>query len=125
MRNAVTVLGPGWGAAVLAADMAKGAVAGAAGRSIAGPTGAYVAATASIAGHIVPGVVRGGGRCGSPVVAASTPQRVGPGTDGRPSVVRGVERCDDPHQVPHRENLAMIEPVMDSGAMLPGSETTV
>ncbi len=59
--NTATVLGTRWGAAVLAADMAKGAAAGAIGRSIAGPTGAYVAATASIAGHIVPVWSRGKG----------------------------------------------------------------
>ena len=59
--NTATVLGARWGAAVLAADMAKGAAAGAIGRSIAGPTGAYVAATASIAGHIVPLWSRGKG----------------------------------------------------------------
>lgn len=59
--NTATVLGARWGAAVLAADMAKGAAAGAVGRSIAGPTGAYVAATASIAGHIVPVWSRGAG----------------------------------------------------------------
>lgn len=52
--NAATVLGRGWGYGVLASDMAKGAVGGAAGRAIAGDTGAYVAATASIAGHIAP-----------------------------------------------------------------------
>jgi glycerol-3-phosphate acyltransferase PlsY len=59
--NTATVLGPRWGAAVLVADMAKGATAGAVGRVIAGPTGAYVAATASIAGHIVPLWSRGKG----------------------------------------------------------------
>jgi acyl phosphate:glycerol-3-phosphate acyltransferase len=59
--NTATVLGTRWGAAVLLADMAKGAAAGAAGRAIAGPTGAYVAATASIAGHIAPVWSRGKG----------------------------------------------------------------
>ncbi len=52
--NAGTVLGPKWGYAVLVADVAKGAAAGAAGRAIAGDDGAYLAATASIAGHIAP-----------------------------------------------------------------------
>ena len=52
--NAAAVLGRRWGLAVLGADMAKGAVAGAAGRMVAADTGAYVAATASIAGHIAP-----------------------------------------------------------------------
>lgn len=59
--NAATLLGPAWGAGVLAADMAKGAAAGRLGRSIAGDPGAYAAATAAIAGHIVPvSGVRGG-----------------------------------------------------------------
>ena len=48
------MLGSRWGAAVLIADMAEGATAGALGRTIAGPAGAHFAATASIAGHIVP-----------------------------------------------------------------------
>jgi len=52
--NAAAVLGTRWGTAVLVADMAKGAAAGFLGRAVAGPTGAYAAATASIAGHIVP-----------------------------------------------------------------------
>lgn len=52
--NAAAVLGKRWGFVVLAADMTKGALAGAAGRAIAGDTGAYLAATASIAGHIAP-----------------------------------------------------------------------
>lgn len=59
--NTAMVLGPRWGAAVLAADMAKGAAAGAVGRSIAGSAGAYAAAAASIAGHIVPIWSRGRG----------------------------------------------------------------
>ena len=52
--NAAAVLGRNWGLAVLGADMAKGAAAGLAGRVVAGDTGAYVAATASVAGHIAP-----------------------------------------------------------------------
>lgn len=67
--NTATVLGARWGAAVLVADMAKGAAAGAVGRSIAGPTGAYVAATASIAGHIVP--VWSGGKGGKGVATSA------------------------------------------------------
>ena len=39
---------------MLAADVAKGALAGGAGRAVAGDAGAYVAATASVAGHIAP-----------------------------------------------------------------------
>lgn len=52
--NAAQQLGTSWGVAVLVADAAKGALAGVAGRRIAGDTGAYVAATAAIAGHIWP-----------------------------------------------------------------------
>ena len=67
--NTANVLGARWGAAVLAADMAKGAAAGAVGRAIAGPTGAYLAATASVAGHIVP--VWSGGRGGKGVATSA------------------------------------------------------
>lgn len=59
--NAAAVLGTRWGIAVLVADMAKGAAAGVAGRALAGPSGAYAAATASIAGHIAPVWSRGRG----------------------------------------------------------------
>ncbi|GIU89793.1 MAG: hypothetical protein KatS3mg010_0892 [Acidimicrobiia bacterium] len=59
--NAAAVLGARVGTVVLAADMAKGAAAGMLGRSIAGPTGAYAAATAAIAGHILPIWSRGRG----------------------------------------------------------------
>lgn len=52
--NAAAVLGRRWGIAVLVADMAKGTVAGLAGRAVAGDVGAYAAATGSIAGHIAP-----------------------------------------------------------------------
>jgi acyl phosphate:glycerol-3-phosphate acyltransferase len=52
--NAMKLIGKKWGSAVIAADMAKGTVAGLAGRAIAGDAGAYAAATASIAGHIAP-----------------------------------------------------------------------
>lgn len=52
--NAAAVLGRRWGLAVLATDMAKGAIAGFAGRAVAGDAGAYAAATGSIAGHIAP-----------------------------------------------------------------------
>jgi glycerol-3-phosphate acyltransferase PlsY len=68
-NNTATVLGPRWGVMVLIADMAKGAAAGALGRSIAGPTGAYATATASIAGHIVP--VWSGGRGGKGVATSA------------------------------------------------------
>lgn len=52
--NAGQVLGKRWGAAVILADVAKGALAGFAGGRIGGDSGAYVAATTSIAGHIYP-----------------------------------------------------------------------
>jgi glycerol-3-phosphate acyltransferase PlsY len=52
--NAAKVLGRRWGAAVLAADIAKGVGAGFAGRALAGDAGAYLAATLVIAGHILP-----------------------------------------------------------------------
>ena len=67
--NTATVLGTGWGVAVLIADMAKGAAAGVLGRAIAGPVGAYAAATASIAGHIAP--VWSGGRGGKGVATSA------------------------------------------------------
>jgi glycerol-3-phosphate acyltransferase PlsY len=52
--NAANVLGKRWGAAVLAADAAKGFAAGVLGRAIGGDRGAYAAATAVVAGHIAP-----------------------------------------------------------------------
>lgn len=52
--NAAAVLGRRWGIAVLVADMAKGAVAGLAGRAVAADAGGYAAAAGSIAGHIAP-----------------------------------------------------------------------
>jgi glycerol-3-phosphate acyltransferase PlsY len=52
--NAAQQLGPGWGVAVLVADAAKGALGALAGRRLAGASGAYLAATAAIAGHIAP-----------------------------------------------------------------------
>ncbi len=67
--NAAAVLGRRWGLAVLAADMGKGALAGAVGRSLAGPAGAYAAATASVAGHILP--VWNGGRGGKGVATSA------------------------------------------------------
>lgn len=67
--NAAAILGPRWGLAVLAADMSKGSLAGTIGRMIAGPAGAYTAAAASIAGHIVP--VWSGGRGGKGVATSA------------------------------------------------------
>lgn len=52
--NAIKMLGTRWGLVVLAADIAKGALAVVLGLVIAGDAGAYAAATAAIAGHIFP-----------------------------------------------------------------------
>ena len=52
--NAIHNLGPGWAAAILAGDIAKGAVAAQAGRWIGGTAGAYIGATAAVAGHCFP-----------------------------------------------------------------------
>lgn len=52
--NAARQLGTRWGVAVLIADGAKGAVGPVLARRLAGGTGAYAAASAAIAGHIVP-----------------------------------------------------------------------
>lgn len=59
--NAVALLGPRWGLAVLIADMSKGTVAGVFGRLVAGSAGAFTAAAAAIVGHIVPVWSRGRG----------------------------------------------------------------
>ena len=52
--NALVVLGRRWGYAVMAADIAKGAAACAAGRWAAGDTGAHVAGTTAVVGHCFP-----------------------------------------------------------------------
>jgi len=52
--NAFLVLGKGWGYSILAADIAKGAAACAAGRRLAGDTGAHAAGTAAVIGHCFP-----------------------------------------------------------------------
>lgn len=67
--NAAAVLGRRWGLAVLVADAGKGVTAGVLGRRIGGAGGAYAAATASIAGHIVP--VWSGGRGGKGVATSA------------------------------------------------------
>lgn len=70
--NASAVLGKRWGAAVLAADVAKAAAACAAGRALAGDAGAHIGGTASVIGHCFPawngfrggkGVACGVGQC--------------------------------------------------------------
>lgn len=70
--NAIAVLGPGWGYAVLAADVAKGALACRAGRAIAGDRGSHAAGVAAVAGHCFPwhngfkggkGVAASAGQC--------------------------------------------------------------
>ncbi len=52
--NAFANLGKGWGMAVVAGDIAKGGLASAVGRAIAGDAGAYFAATTAVAGHCFP-----------------------------------------------------------------------
>jgi glycerol-3-phosphate acyltransferase PlsY len=52
--NAIKMLGVRWGLVVLAADIAKGAIAVVLGYLIGDDAGAYAAATAAIAGHIFP-----------------------------------------------------------------------
>lgn len=79
--NAITVLGKKWGVAVMAADIAKGAVAARAGRRLAhNPDAAHVAATAAVVGHCYPvwtgfkkggkGVATGVGQCAATFPAA-------------------------------------------------------
>ena len=52
--NAAQQLGSAWGVGVLLTDAAKGSSVRCAGRRLAGDAGAYMAATAAIAGHIAP-----------------------------------------------------------------------
>lgn len=52
--NAGAVLGRGWGYAVMAADVAKGAAASRAGGRLAGPAGSHLAGTAAVVGHCFP-----------------------------------------------------------------------
>jgi len=52
--NARAVLGPRWGYAVMAADIAKAASACRVGRWLAGPTGEHLAGTAAVVGHCYP-----------------------------------------------------------------------
>ena len=66
--NAIGVLGPRWGYGVMAADIAKGAIACGAGRRVAGSTGAHVAGTSAVVGHCFP--VWNGFRGGKGVAAS-------------------------------------------------------
>lgn len=52
--NALGVLGPRAGAAVLLGDVGKGALACGLGAAVAGPAGAHVAGTAAVGGHCYP-----------------------------------------------------------------------
>ena len=52
--NAIAQLGSGWGYAVLAADVGKGAAAAVLGRRLAGDLGAHVGSSAAVAGHCYP-----------------------------------------------------------------------
>jgi glycerol-3-phosphate acyltransferase PlsY len=52
--NTAQVVGKRWGALVMLVDAAKGLAAGLLGWAVAGPDGAYAAATTAIAGHIWP-----------------------------------------------------------------------
>ena len=65
------VLGGGWGTAVLAADIAKGAMACAVGRAVGGGTGAHLGGTAAVLGHCFPAA---SGFKGGKGVAASVGQ---------------------------------------------------
>lgn len=67
--NTVLVLGRGWGVAVIAADVAKGVLAGEVGRALAGPTGASLGAAAAVIGHCFP--VWNGGRGGKGVATSA------------------------------------------------------
>jgi len=52
--NALKVMGTSAGATVMTVDIAKGAAASAVGGALAGPAGAHLAGTASVAGHCYP-----------------------------------------------------------------------
>lgn len=52
--NVATVIGPGWGAAVMFADMVKGLVACRVGQRLAGAAGAHLSGPAAVIGHCLP-----------------------------------------------------------------------
>ena len=66
--NAANVLGRRWGYGVMAADVAKGALACTAGRVVAGDLGAHVGGTSAVIGHCFP--VWNGFRGGKGVAAS-------------------------------------------------------
>lgn len=66
--NAIAVLGPAWGVGVMAADIAKGVAACAAGRRIAGDGGAHAAGVGAVVGHCFP--VWSGGKGGKGVATS-------------------------------------------------------
>ncbi len=70
--NAVVNLGRGWGAAVIAGDLAKGAAAAQAGRLVAGDAGAYAAAIGAVAGHAYPAFSQFRGGKGLATAAGTT-----------------------------------------------------
>ena len=108
--NAIHAIGNVWGMVVLFFDVAKGVAAGFLGWALAGPEGAYAAATASIAGHIFPvwsgfrggkGVATSAGACLAvfpayfPInlaVALLERGALGPGDARHPDRVRDLDR---------------------------------